>query len=80
MLRGGAPDFIAIKIDAEGNVIEFKGVEVKSKNGSLTYEQAVYKKLFKLAGIPYVVEVSEPLPHQSIPSQTIGGKAHGKDI
>jgi hypothetical protein len=57
VLRGGAPDFLAIRVDTEGNILEFKGVEVKSESANLTYEQAVYRKLFALAGIPHVVEV-----------------------
>lgn len=57
MLRGGAPDYIAIKVDDIGKILEFKGVEVKSKDGTLTYEQQIYKKLFELAEIKYIVEV-----------------------
>lgn len=64
MMRGGAPDFIAIKVD-DGNIIEFKGVEVKKDGAGLTYEQAIYQKLFELAHIPFVVEV------QGIPSRPI---------
>jgi len=60
MLRGGAPDFIALKVDDNGDILEFQGVEVKSKNSNgLSYEQQVYRKLFKLASIPYRVEVEE---------------------
>lgn len=58
MLRGGAPDFVAIRLDIEGNIVEFRGIEVKPDNGKLTYEQAIYKKLFEMAGIPYIVETS----------------------
>lgn len=57
MLRGGAPDFIALKVNGEGGIQEFMGVEVKPTNGSLSYEQGVYKKIFQLATIKYIVEV-----------------------
>lgn len=77
MLRGGSPDFVAIRVDTEGNILEFTGVEVKSENGNLRYEQAIYRKLFALAGIPYVVEVvpahansDHATPDHSRPFQT----------
>ena len=57
MLRGGAPDFIALKIDEKGGILEFMGIEVKNSHDSLTYEQAIYRGLFKLAGREYKVEV-----------------------
>jgi len=56
MLRNGAPDFIALKVDEAGNILEIKGVEVKSPKDKLTYEQAVYRKVFQKAGIDYIVE------------------------
>jgi len=60
MLRGGAPDFIALKVDDNGNILEFQGIEVKAKNGNgLSYEQQVYRRIFGLANIPYRVEVEE---------------------
>lgn len=57
ILRGGAPDFIALKVDEGGEILEFMGVEVKPANGSLSYEQLVYRKVFKKAGIEFKVEV-----------------------
>jgi len=59
VLRGGAPDFIALKVDPSGKILSFKGVEVKSRgNGfKLSYEQEVYRKLFQLAKIEFEVEV-----------------------
>ena len=57
MLRGGAPDFIALKVNGEGEIQEFMGVEVKPTNGSLSYEQAIYKRIFQQATIKYIVEV-----------------------
>jgi Holliday junction resolvase len=57
ILRGGAPDFIALKVTNNGDVDIFKGIEVKSKMDDLAYEQEVYRKLFILAGVPYEVRV-----------------------
>ena len=59
VLRGGAPDFIALKVSPTGEIMEFKGVEVKSRaNGvKLSYEQEVYRKLFQLAKIDFEVEI-----------------------
>ena len=59
VLRGGSPDFIALKVNPTGEILNFKGVEVKSKaNGfKLSYEQEVYRKLFQLAKIDFEVVV-----------------------
>jgi len=59
MLRGGAPDFIALRVDDKGNILEFRGVEVKTNGSSLTYEQAIYQRIFELANIPFTVEVEK---------------------
>lgn len=59
MLRGGAPDYIALKVNSDGKILTFQGVEVKSKGSLLTYEQQIYKKIFEMANIPYIVEVEE---------------------
>lgn len=56
VLRNGAPDFICLKVDANGTILEAVGVEVKPVNGHLTYEQAIYKEIFKWAGVQYRVE------------------------
>ena len=59
MLRNGAPDFVALKIDSEGIILDIRGVEVKPPNGKLTYEQGVYRKVFEKAKISYIVEVEK---------------------
>jgi hypothetical protein len=59
MLRGGAPDFVALKVSEDGNILESRGIEVKRDGSQLTYEQAIYRKIFELAGIPYIVEVEK---------------------
>ena len=56
VLRNGAPDFIALKV-ANGEIVEMKGVEVKSRKGVLSYEQSVYKDVLHRAGIPFEVIV-----------------------
>ena len=56
VLRNGAPDFVCLKLDAEGNISEMMAVEVKPVNGRLTYEQSVYRKVFEKAGVIYKVE------------------------
>ena len=71
VLRGGAPDFIPLKVDGDGKIIDFKGVEVKSKNGKLSYEQSIYKMIFEMAGIPYEVVVTGiSKPDHSSPDHT----------
>ena len=57
MLRNGAPDFIALRVDDSGNIIETIAIEVKSLGSSLSYEQQVYREVFKKAGVKYIVEV-----------------------
>jgi len=69
MLRGGAPDFIALRVDDDGNIGQFMAVEVKDGRGQLTYEQQVYRKLFTLAGIPFIVETIHTKPRQPILGQ-----------
>ena len=56
MLRNGAPDFIALKVDDKGKILAKRGVEVKPPGGILTYEQGVYREVFRDAGIPYQIE------------------------
>jgi len=76
VLRGGAPDFIILKVDSEGRITEAEGREVKSKNSKLSYEQGIYKMIFEMAGIPYKVVVTDQTtppqarPRHSTPSQT----------
>ena len=54
----GAPDFLMLKID-DGQVKEVLAVEVKSKGARLSYEQSVYRDVFRRAGIEYRVEVEK---------------------
>jgi len=55
-MRNGAPDFLMLKVN-EGKVVDCIAVEVKSPDGRLTYEQAIYKGIFERAGVPFQVEV-----------------------
>jgi hypothetical protein len=59
ILRNGAPDLIALKVNERGDITDMMAVEVKSKTDRLTYEQEVYRKIFEKAGIPFKVEVVE---------------------
>lgn len=56
VLRGGAPDFLMLRVE-EGQILEVKAVEVKGPGSELTYEQAVYRRILERAGLEYVVEV-----------------------
>lgn len=58
VLRNGAPDFIALKV-VEGKITEMKGVEVKSRRGTLSYEQSIYKEVFHKAGILFEIVVKD---------------------
>ena len=58
MLRGGGPDFIALKVVA-GKIAEDLAVEVKGPGDELAYEQAIYRMFLERHGVPYVVEVEE---------------------
>lgn len=60
VLRGGAPDFMALKPTADGSIdlSQCKGVEVKSRRDKLTYEQEVFRKILIQAGIPYEVRIA----------------------
>ncbi len=75
VLRGGAPDYIALKVN-NGQIDIFKGVEVKSKSAKLSYEQQLYRMIFQKAGIPYEVVVTDhsnphhTSPHHSSPART----------
>ena len=69
VLRGGAPDFIALTV-TNGEIISFKGVEVKTKEGKLSYEQEIYRKIFELAGVPYEVMISDNLPNHTNPNHS----------
>ena len=54
----GAPDFLMLKVE-DGQVKEVLAVEVKSDGARLTYEQSIYREVFRRAGIEYRVEVEE---------------------
>jgi hypothetical protein len=56
ILRNGAPDFLVIKVDEKGTILETKAVEVKAPGSRLTYEQGVYRLVFANAGVEYLVE------------------------
>ena len=56
MLKNGAPDFVALRVE-DGQIVDMKGVEVKSPRGKLTYEQGIWKKVFEKANICYRIEV-----------------------
>jgi dienelactone hydrolase len=58
ILRGGAPDFLMLKVE-QGRIRDVRAVEVKSPAADLTYEQSVYRMVFERAGIEYIVEVVE---------------------
>lgn len=58
MLRGGAPDFLAVRV-VNGEIVEARAIEVKSPGTDLTYEQAVFRQILERCGIEYVVEVEE---------------------
>ena len=58
VLRNGAPDFVALRVLAN-EIIEMKGVEVKSRRDKLSYEQSVYKEIFKKAGIPFEIVMKD---------------------
>ena len=56
VLRNGAPDFICLKVDEVGNILETRAIEVKAPGVRLSYEQAVYRQVFEKAGVDYTVE------------------------
>ncbi len=56
VLRGGAPDFLMLKVES-GEMRRIMAVEVKNPHGDLSYEQRVYKTVLEQAGIQYIVEV-----------------------
>ena len=57
VLRNGAPDFICLKVDPNGEITDVLAVEVKSPTDAMRYEQEVYKKLLAWANVEYRVEV-----------------------
>ena len=59
VLRGGAPDFLMIKVNENKEPIEVLAVEVKSPKDDLNYEQLVYRMILEKAGFKYIVEVEK---------------------
>lgn len=57
-MHTGAPDFLMLKVE-NGEIKEVLAVEVKSNGSRLTYEQAVYRDVFRRAGIEYRVEAEK---------------------
>lgn len=58
VLRGGAPDFLMLKVENE-EILDVLAIEVKSHRDQLSYEQLVYKKILERAGFHYKVEVEK---------------------
>lgn len=58
MLRGGAPDFLMLKIK-DGKIAEVLAIEVKNGSGHLTTEQAYYRDALLFCGVRYIMEVEE---------------------
>lgn len=56
MLRGGAPDFFALRV-SDGQIVDVLAVEVKSPIDGLSYEQAIVRLVLERHGIAYKVEV-----------------------
>ena len=69
VLRGGAPDFLMLKVD-DGRIVDFEFVEVKTEGSQLTYEQAIYKEILNKLGAKYKVEIvpNRPIPIQFAPT------------
>jgi hypothetical protein len=65
VLRGGAPDFLMLKVNEQGEIEDILFVEVKYKGRKLTYEQQVYRKVLEKLGAPYKVEHVKVLPAQA---------------
>ena len=55
-VRCGAPDFLFIKIDKD-KITDFFFDEVKCPDASLSYEQAIWKKVLELLGAKYRIDV-----------------------
>lgn len=56
--RGG-PDFLLVKTDAVGDIVEDGVVMVKPLKGALSYEQLVFIKFLRRHGVTVHVEVLE---------------------
>lgn len=80
VLRGGAPDFLCLKVE-DGKIVGVLFIEVKYGRDRLSYEQAVYKKAIKFLRAKYKIEylpnlkshqptLCKPIPHLTIPSHS----------
>lgn len=70
-LRGGAPDFVFLKVNNNGGIEDFVFVEVKVNGDKLTYDQEVYRKVLETMGAKYKVEVVKSArPDQTNPIQS----------
>ena len=70
-LRGGAPDFLFLKVNDGGEIKDFKFVEVKSDDGELTYEQRIYRKILERLGAKYKIETIHPKRLPTNPNHAI---------
>ena len=57
VLRGGAPDFLMLKV-VDRKIVAVRAVEVKGPASRLTYEQSVYREVLEQVGIEFEVEVT----------------------
>lgn len=71
-LRGGAPDFLFLKVDNRGEIEDFVFVEVKNGKSGLSYAQAIYREVLELLGAKFKVEVpiANSKPYHAAPTQT----------
>jgi hypothetical protein len=56
VIRGGAPDFMMLRLDENGKINEIAAVEVKGPNDGLSYEQIIWKGICDKVGIPWWLE------------------------
>ena len=71
VIRGGAPDFLCVRV-VSGEIVEAVFVEVKSSGRGLTYEQAIYRRVLESLGAKFVVVSVSPIhtaPFPASPSQ-----------
>lgn len=58
-VRNGAPDWLFVKTDDDGNIEDVRFIEVKSPNGRVRYEQRVWLEALEFLGADTDVEVVE---------------------
>ena len=58
-VRNGAPDWLFIKTDEDGNITDVKFVEVKSPTGMVRYEQSIWLRALEFLGADTEVTVIE---------------------